>query len=278
VIRWILPLSCVFAVACAAHRTAPPVHRAQPRIVSLMPSLTEDLCALGAGRQLAGVSQFSQDIPCARGVPQVNNFASVDSEMVIRLRPDVVVGIDQQRLMTAPLRAAGITTQFYADDRFADLFTDIQGLGAVSGHRASAQKLIRALHARTAALVAGERFKRRPSVFFLEQAVPIWTVGPGSYIGELIGLAGGRLATASLAQPYAQYNAEALVRLDPDVIVATRDARLPGVLESAPWRSLRAVREHHVYILQNAALLVRPGPRYNEGLSWLIERLRPLAR
>lgn len=242
-----------------------------------MPSLTEDLCALGARRQLVGVSQFSNDIPCAHGVPQVNNFAGVDSEMVIRLHPDVVVGIDQQRLMTAPLRAAGITTQFFADDRFEDLFTDIQRLGAISGHQAPAQRLIRALHARTATLVAGERFKRRPSVFFVEQAVPIWTIGPGSYIAQLISLAGGRLATRALVQPYAQYNAEALVRLDPDVIVATQDARLASVLGSPPWRSLRAVREHHVYILPNSALLVRPGPRYNEGLSWLIERLRPLA-
>lgn len=224
-----------------------------------------------------GVSQFSGDIPCVRGVPQVNNFASVDSELVIRLHPDVVVGIREQRLMTAPLRAAGITTQLYADETFADLFADIEALGAVSARRDSAQTLVRKLRAQTAALVAGERFKRRPSVFFVEQAVPIWTIGPGSYIAHLIGLAGGRLATASLAQPYAQYNAEALVRLDPDAIVATGDARLPGVLGAPPWRSLRAVREHHVYILQNGALLVRPGPRYNEGLSWLIERLRPLA-
>ena len=270
------------AVAAFAACSASPAPHSAPaqnakRIVSLVPSLTEDLCAVGAAKQLVGVSAFSEDIPCAKGLPQVNNFASIDSEAVLRLHPAIVVGIPAQRALARPLQRAGIPTLFLKDDSYGDLFADIAQLGKVSGHERQARRLGASLRARTQHLLAGEHFKRAPSVFFVEQALPLWTVGPQSYIATLIRLAGGRLATAQLPQAYAQYSTEALARLDPDVIVASGDAHLDTVLAREPWRSLRAVREHHVFILQNAALLVRPGPRYNEGLSWLIERLRPLA-
>jgi iron complex transport system substrate-binding protein len=179
--------------------------------------------------------------------------------------------------MAEPLRHAGIPALFVKDDSYDDLFSDIAQLGKVSGHEDQARRLSASLRARTKQLRDREHFKRAPSVFFVEQALPLWTVGPKSYIATLIQLAGGRLATQSLPRAYAQYSTEALARLDPDAIVASGDAHVDAVLSREPWRSLRAVREHHVFILQNAALLVRPGPRYNEGLSWLIERLRPLA-
>lgn len=241
-----------------------------------MPSLTEDLCALGAGKQLAGVSAFSEDT-CAKNAPQVNNFASMDSEKVIRLHPDAIVAIPAQQRMTEAVRAAGLRVYFMRDASFADLFDDIRELGKISGHAERARSLAATLRERTARLRSSERYRRSPSVFFVEQALPLWTAGPRSYIATLIALAGGHIATQSLKQPYAQYSTEALARLDPDAIVATSDAHLDAVLAREPWRSLRAVREHHVFILQNGALIARPGPRYNEGLSWLIARLRPLA-
>lgn len=264
--------------ACAnvsQSQSSAPVQPAR-RIVSLMPSLTEDLCALGAGKQLVGVSAYSEDT-CAKNVPQVNNFASMDAERVIRLHPDAIVAIPAQQRMTAAVRSAGIRVYFLSDATYADLFTDIEKLGKISGREKRARTLAASLRARTAQLRAGERYRRSPSVFFVEQSLPLWTAGPQSYIATLIALAGGRIATQSLQQPYAQYSTEALARLDPDAIVATGDARLEAVLSREPWRSLRAVRQHRVFILQDGALIARPGPRYNEGLSWLIARLRPLA-
>jgi iron complex transport system substrate-binding protein len=246
------------------------------RIVSLIPSYTEDLCALGAGKQLVAVSEFSGDISCARGLPQVNDFASLNAEKVISLRPDAVVGIPSQQMMTAALRRAGVRVELFANDSLDDLFSDIARLGEISGRRAQASALLARLRAQTAALRSHEHLRARPSVFFVAQAQPLWTVGPRSYIATLVDLAGGRLATQSLTLPYAQYSYEALMRSDPDVLVATNDSQLGSVLNREPWRSLRAVRERHVYILQNSALLVRPGPRYNEGLRWLIERFSSL--
>jgi ABC-type Fe3+-hydroxamate transport system substrate-binding protein len=64
--------------------------------------------------------------------------------------------------------------------------------------------------------------------------------------------------------------------LQPDVIISTSDAHVQSVLDREPWRSLRAVREHRVYILSDDSIVVRPGPRYNQGLQWIIDRLRPI--
>ncbi len=79
-----------------------------------------------------------------------------------------------------------------------------------------------------------------------------------------------------MPRPYAQYSAEALLRLQPDAIVAGGDTGIRALLDREPWRSLRAVREKHVFILADPGVMERPGPNYNEGLSWLIEHLRLL--
>ena len=248
------------------------------RVVALVPSLVEDLCAIGAARQLAGVSSATRDVPCAKGVPVVGDFASVDVEKIVALHADLVVAIPAQAHLVEPLRHAGIDVELLDDDSYADIFADIAALGRLTGRAPQAAALNRSLEAQTARLIAGRHFKRTPSVFVALGTGPIYTCGPTSYIARLIALAGGRNAVTTLPGAYGEYSAEALLRLQPDAIVTDPSVGLNAVLDREPWRSLRAVRSHHVLILHDAALLERPGPRYNEGLRWLIERLAPLAR
>jgi ABC-type Fe3+-hydroxamate transport system substrate-binding protein len=89
----------------------------------------------------------------------------------------------------------------------------------------------------------------------------------------LIGLAGGVNAAGDLAEAYPRFSAEALLARAPDVVVADTLGGLPAVLDSPPWNALRAVREHRVYVLHDADILERPGPRYNDGLAWLIDHI-----
>ncbi len=269
-------LAAVFA-GCASSN-APPAQSGRPRIVSLIPSLTEDLCAIGAAKQLVGVSQFSSSIPCAKGLPEVNDASSVDAEKVVALHPDVVVGIPSQARAVSALQRAGLKISLLRDDSYADLFDDINRLGSLSGHVSESRLLIASLRAKTQKLQASEHFARRPTVFVVLQTNPIWTVGPHSYISSLISLAGGRNAVAALPQSYAQFSGEALLRLQPDALLAARDAQLVQSLGREPWRSLEAVGARRVLIAPDPDLLYRPGPRYNQALSWLIERLRPIAR
>jgi len=249
-----------------------------PRIVSLIPSLTEDLFAIGAGNQVVGVSQFTDYPPAAARLPQVASFSSLDAERIVRLHPDLVVGITSQAALTADLRRAGLRTVLMSDDGYNDIFADLAALGRLSGHAPAAAALSARLRARTAALRREVPGDASPRVFVVLGVDPIFTVGSRSYIATLLGLAGARNAAGNVREAYARYSAEALLALQPDVIVADRASGLSGVLERPPWNALRAIKAKRVYVIDDADLLERPGPRYNDGLAWLISKLHPHGR
>jgi len=238
--------------------------------VSLIPSLTEDLFALGVGKRVVGVSQYSDYPPAARRIPVVASFAALNVERIVALHPDLVVGITAQHDLTKQLDEVGLRTDLLRDDSLQDVYSDIIDLGRRTATLGRATRLVEELRHRTAVLRARARARKtHPSVFVVLGTAPIFSVGNGSYIASLIALAGGRNVAADLRAPYARYSAEALVARQPDILVVDPDVRLASVLGEAPWNALRAVREHRVYTLPDASILERPGPRYNEGLAWL---------
>jgi len=248
------------------------------RIVSLLPSLTEDICALGLQARLVAVSAYSRDIPCAKGLPRVGDYQSVDNERIVALHADLVVGLPSQAQILAPLRAAGVPVLLLPDETYEDIYLDIARIGAATGDSARAATLTARLRREVAALhVRTKAFRTHPRVFVALSVEPIWTVGPQSYIASMIELAGGRLAVTKLAQPYATFSAERLLELQPDAIVATRDSEIGSVLARAPWRDLRAVKTKRILTPPHDDILVHPSPRFIEGLRWLIQQLQPIA-
>jgi iron complex transport system substrate-binding protein len=241
------------------------------RVVSLMPSLTEDLFAIGAGREVVAVSQDTDYPAEAAKLPAVASFSSIDAERIVRLHPDLVVGIAAQARLVADVARAGLHVELLDDDTYAEIFTTLARLGALTGHAREADALVRSLHTRTAALV--RRLPRdRPATFIVLETSPIVTAGTSSFIAHLVELAGGTDA-ARVADAYPRFSAEALLAAQPDVIVADRYTSLPALLSAPPWNALRAVRNGRVYVLDDPDILERPGPRYNQGLAWLIARL-----
>jgi iron complex transport system substrate-binding protein len=277
-VRPLLAALLTVALAGFVPAAAPAGNLTAPRIVSLIPSLTEDLFALGAGPQVVAVSQFTDYPAAARALPAVASFASVDAERIVRLHPDLVVGIPAQAALVADLKRVGLRVELLPDDSFDDIFAGLARLGALSGHARAAARLSAALRARTAALVRDVPAGARPSVLVVLGVTPLFTVGDRSYIAHLIALAGGRNAAAGAGEAYVRYSAEAIVAAQPDVIVTDRGAGLSAALGAPPWNALRAVREKRVYVLDDADILERPGPRYNDGLAWLIARLHPSPR
>ncbi len=267
-------------LAALAACSASPSLRAlpqRPRIVALMPSFVEDLVGIGAAKQIVGVSTATDDIAAVRSVPRVADFASVDAERIVALHPDLVVAIPAQMRFLVPLQSAGIDIETLPDETYADVFSNLQRLGVLSGHGVAAAQLVKSLRAQTARLEASEvHWQRPPSVFVVIGTQPIWTVGNSSYIATLLRLAGARNAAGALRSAYGEYSAEALLRAQPDAIVTDPSTQLASALGREPWRSLRAVRLGYVFVIKNAALLERPGPRYVEGLAWLIKRFRAM--
>jgi iron complex transport system substrate-binding protein len=241
-----------------------------------MPSFAEDCYAIGAGSQLVAVSAFT-DVPQAKGLPRVADASSVDAEAIVALRPSVVIGIPAQARFVEPLRATHVRVVLLADDTYGRIFTNLRTIGALTGRTREAAATIERLQRETARLHARTRsFVRRPTLFVVLGSGPIWTVGAGSYITTLIELAGGANAASDLRAAYGEYSAEALLRRQPDLLVADPATHLDAVLEREPWRSLRAVRRGRVYFV-DPDVLEHPGPRYNQGLKWLVELLSPLA-
>ncbi len=266
-------LSWVFALAPSRAAT----QRGAQRIVSLIPSLTEDLFAIGAGSRVVAVSQYTDHPEAAARLPRVGSFSSLDTEAIARLHPDLIVGIPAQAPLVADAHRIGLHVELLPDDSFDALFATLERLGRLSGRERAAQALITELHARTAALVRTVPAGARARTFVVLGVAPIFTVGDGSYIAHMIALAGGRNASG-IATPYVRYSAEALLAAQPDVIVADNASGLRRVLDRPPWNALRAVRGKRVYVLDDPGILERPGPRYNDGLAWLIARLHHGAR
>jgi iron complex transport system substrate-binding protein len=264
------------ACSSRAGTTNVPNYAGKQRIVTLVPSFADDVYAVGAGKLLVGVSEFT-DAPQARGLPRVADASNVDAEAILTLRPNVVLGIPAQMRLTEPLRRAQLRVVLLADDSYASIFVNLKAIGELTGHQREARATIAHLLRQTAALHARTQpYRRRPSVFVVLGSGPIWTAGAGSYITTLIALAGGTNAASDLDAAYGQYSAEALVRRQPDILVADAAIHLESALDREPWRSLRAVRLHRVYDV-NPDLIERPGPGYNEGIRWLVDRLTPLA-
>lgn len=277
IVRAALLSLAVFSGACSAPPKAALENGSAARIVALMPSVAEDVYAVGAGDRLVAVSSFTDD-PRSRALPRVADFTSVDTERIVALHATLAIGIPSQARLVDPLRRAGIAVELLPDDSYEQIFTNLQRIGALTGRQKQAAATIAKLQRETMLLHARTlSFKRHPSVFVVLGSGPIWTAGSGSYIATLIALAGGTNAAYDLHAAYGQYSAEALLQHQPDALVTDPAIHLDAVLASEPWRSLHAVQRGHVFSVNPAAMIERPGPRYNEGLQWLVERLTPLS-
>lgn len=258
------------------------------RIVSTSPSITESLFALGAGDRVVGVSMHCRFPEAVLALPKVGSFLQPDAERIAALRPDLVVvhevstGIDR--------RLAALRIPFIAVDRgtMASVFSSIQQIANAAGLPARGAALVADLqlglervrraqagHPRVKVLVV---IGRRPGAL-----ADLIGVGGGTYLNDLIEIAGGTNVLAIAGQPeYPHISLETVIRLDPDVIIDTVDmgdtaaerrARTP--INERLWQRhtmLRAVQNRRLYAATTDALVV-PGPRVVDAAEWISELL-----
>jgi iron complex transport system substrate-binding protein len=268
----------------AALRAAPLGAASPVRIVSTSPSITESLFALGLGDRVVGVSAFCRFPPEVASLPRVGTFLQPDAELIAGLRPDLVVlhelstGIDR--------KLSSLHIPFLVVDRgtLASVFTSIRQIGTAAGVAARADALVADLEHSLASLHRAGTAESRPRVLFIIGRRPgtladLVAVGPGSYINDLIDIAGGANVLAIAGQPeYPRISMETVLRLDPDVIVDTVDMgdteverrRQQSANERlwSAYRSLSAVRAGRLYAATTDALVV-PGPRVVEAARWM---------
>lgn len=254
------------------------------RIVSLTPSITEILFAVGAGEQIVGRDSFSNYPEEAVAIQDVGgSMGTYSLEAIASLQPDLVLAgeINTPELVKS-LEDLGIQVFYLKNPKNLDTLDDMLiNAGTLSGHKDEALALSASLNTRIIDVRKKvEKAKTQPLVFYeLDATNPAkpWTPGPGSYMDELIQQAGGKNVGSVLQSAWAEISIEELLVQDPEIIILgdSNYGMTPDQVSSrAGWEGLTAVKESQLYEF-NDDLVSRPGPRLVDGLEALVKILHP---
>lgn len=246
------------------------------RIVSLSPHLTELAYAAGAGTRLVGAIEHSNFPPEARALPRVGSEAGIDLEAVLALRPDLVIAWPNAGSRKAVERLAGFGVPVFRSEPRAleDIATTLERLGALAGTERTASAAAQAFRERASALRATYAQRPKVRVFYQVWDRPLVTVNGDHVISKVIALCGGANVFAHLPGIAPQIDREAVLRADPEAIVASGpDGERPAWLDA--WRSLpglQAAARGNLFTIP-PELIQRHTPRLLEGAERLCRQL-----
>jgi len=251
------------------------------RIVSLVPSVTEILFAIGARDLLVGVTDFCDYPPEARRKAHVGDMLNPNLEALITLKPDLVVATrsGNREETFDQLRRLGIAVYLVDPVSVGDVLRLVAGLGEVTGRRDGAQAVAAEFERRVAAVRERVAGRPRPHVLYVLWPEPLIVPGKGALVSELISLAGGESVTADQGPGYPRMSLEAAVGRAPEVIILARHGAGTGPAEREQWQrleSLPAIRSGRLYVA-DGDLLHRYGPRVVDGLELLARLIHPEA-
>jgi iron complex transport system substrate-binding protein len=253
------------------------------RIVTFAPSATEIVFALGLGDRLVGVAGAFDDYPAAaKGIDEIGGAGEfgVDPniERVVSLRPDLFLTISGGDRWKERLRDLGVPVFTTDSTDLADVFHDIETVGRLTGTVGAADAIVAKMQAEVLDVEA--RVADDPAVrcFYEVYYPPLTTVGPDTFIGDLLGLAGCRSVSARAKGDYPQWSVEDLVRQDPEVyLVSSESGASPRAVAARPgFDAVAAIATGRVVPI-DADLVSRPGPRVVDGLRLLARALHPEA-
>lgn len=257
---------------------------APERIVSLAPSVTEILFAVGAGPQVVGVTKYCTYPPEADALPEIGGFStkSISLEAIVGLQPDLVVaGTASQQPIVEQLEQLGLPVVVLAPQSIEEVYANIAQAGYLTGHAEQGAAVVDQMRGRIEAVavkVASLPAEARPTVFWEVTDEPLMTVGPETFIGQLIDLVGATNSFADATEDYPQVNAETVLARDPQVILGPdsqgMQLSLEAIRQRPGWADLRAVRDDRVYLL-DGDIVSRPGPRLAEAAEALAAALYP---
>lgn len=254
------------------------------RIISIAPSNTEILFALGAGKQVAGREEMSDYPAEAKNVTSIGSvFQKINTEAIVALKPDLILAAEiNSPEQVKALEDLKLNVYYLPNPKtFDELYTNLETVGKLTGRSAEAAKLNESLKARYAAVIKKlAAAKDAPAVFYeIDATDPTkpYTSGPGTFIDLVIGLAGGKNIGAELKGAFAQLSSEELVKQNPNIIVlgdALYGVTPEAVAQRPGWTALSAVKNKQVFAFDDN-LISRPGPRLIDGLEQMAKLLHP---
>ncbi|PZN13432.1 MAG: cobalamin-binding protein, partial [Bacillota bacterium] len=257
------------------------IQKRPERIVSLAPSNTEILFAIGAGDRVVGVDSFSDYPAEASSLPKVGGVTDTNFEQIVALDPDLALAIGGAEEQVQRLEELGIPTVVIQPATLEDVLERIELIGRIVDAQEGAARVVRDMRNRIDAVrsrVADIPEEKRIRVFYEVWHDPLMTVGPGGFIHDVIEAAGGVNIAADAGSPWPEISLETVVDKDPQVII------VPASLKSSyeelragkrkGWEGITAVREGRIYSIDDN-IISRPGPRLVEGLEQIARWLYP---
>jgi iron complex transport system substrate-binding protein len=256
------------------------------RIVSLVPSLTETLFAIGAGGDVVAVDSFATYPPEVKNLPKVGALVDPDVEKILSLRPDLVITYGSQASLEGQLARASIKTYSYRHGGISAVLDSIRDMGRASGHAREADTLVQQISTRLDALRAKVKGRPRPCTLLVIDRQPgalrgLYASGGSGFMHEMLEAAGGDNVFASSRIESVQPSTETLLARAPQVILEIRAEGLiqptSAQAERNVWStlpSIPAVRDNKIYLLSGNQLVV-PGPRLAQGAEDFARALHP---
>jgi iron complex transport system substrate-binding protein len=253
------------------------------RIVSLAPSNTEILFALGLGDKVVGVTEYCNYPEAAKTKPKVGGFSTVDVEKVVSLRPDLVLATQiHSKTIIPALEKLGLTVVALTPSSLTGVLDSVTLVGKITGQDKQASELVKDLSTRIKA-IADKTQKlspaQRPRVFYVTWHDPLWTAGTGTLSNDVISQAGGQNIASDISGDKT-IDLETVINRDPEVIIVSVGM---GTGEDLPWQYIKsesrlkntqALLTDRVYKI-DGDLIHRPGPRIVEALEQIAQFIHP---
>jgi len=248
------------------------LRRPVERAVSLAPSLTEAIFAVGGGDRLVGVTTYCNYPEEAKSIEKVGDTQTPNIERIVALKPDMVFvsTASQLEAFMQTLEKQHISV-FVVDAKGLDgIGRSLKTLGRLFGTESVAETIAAELDRRTEAVAASVKDRPQTKVFVQISKDPLFTIGKDSFLTEVVNRAGGVSATSEVATAYPKLSKETALALDPDVIILSdsEDNREPN----AVFKNSKAVKNGRVYRI-NADIISRPGPRLVDALEEIAKEL-----
>lgn len=252
---------------------------AAARYISLAPSTTEILFALGLDEEIVGVSNHCNYPAAALTKEKVGDFSSPNIEKIVFLKPDYIfcTGLEQAPAI-AQLKQLKLNVYIADPKDVPELISSILDIGQITGHEYNAQILAKRISdelEEIRALTKNIPLDQKPKIFIEFWDSPLMTAGKGSFINELITLAGGINIANDLSRPYSIFSSEEVIKRNPDCIILAymKNSDLPKTISARlGWQDIAAVRNNRIYNDINPDLLLRPGPRVVEGVRQIYKK------
>ena len=248
---------------------------APTRIVSLNPATTEILFTLGAGSRLIGRTKYDLWPDSAKLIPALGDGIRPNVEVVLGTHPDLVILYASQdnRPAAERFRSAGVNTLSLKVDHIADFRRTVSLLGAILHDSARARIVVDSVQSTLDRVQAATKGSSRPTVFWHIWDAPLITIGAGSFMNELVDIAGARNVYADIKGPSGEISLEDVARRDPEFILAGPiGAR--QIESDSRWRIVRAARDKKIFVV-DTLLVARPSVRLGEAAISLANLFHP---